>query len=202
MTIWEGNEPPATPLDTFYADPERTTWRPFGAAPVLFVQAVWGAVLRHRWDLIFADQVGVASTLYPLRRAGLCSYVVSCNGLELSPTLLGLRRRLGLFGAHRCLAISPTTRDKLLAMFPRLSVVVYQLRLDPKLPELAPHPAGARGVRRPPDGCRPHPGHRPHDAVAQALGAGDRASGRRTVGPRHTPTRERWHVWRKDGPDS
>ncbi len=138
LTILALNEPSATPLDAFYADPARTTWRPFGAAAGPFARAVWGAVLRQRWDIIFADHVGVASVLYPFARVGLCRYVVSCNGLELSPKLLGLRRRLALFGAHRRLAISPTTRDALQAWFPRLPVVVYELGLDPKLPLTMP----------------------------------------------------------------
>lgn len=138
LTVLALNEPVGTPLDAFYADPARTTWRPFGERTGPFVRAVWWAVTRRRWDLVFADQVGVASALYPLARIGLCRYALSCNGLELSPALLGYRRRLALFGAERRLAISATTRDNLRERFPELPVLVYELGLDPKLPLTVP----------------------------------------------------------------
>jgi phosphatidylinositol alpha-1,6-mannosyltransferase len=102
------------------------------------VRTLWREVVGRRWDLVFADQVGVASALYPLARIGLCRYALSCNGLELSPELLGRRRRLALFGAERRLAISPATRDNLRARFPELPVLIYELALDPKLPLTLP----------------------------------------------------------------
>ena len=133
LTVLALNEPASTPLDPFYLDPERTIWRPFGKRLGAFVKAVWYEVLARRWDLIFTDQVGVASVLYPLSRLGLCRYSVSCNGMELSPSLLSWRRRLALFAAELRIAISPTTRDALRARFPGLPVTVCELALDPKL---------------------------------------------------------------------
>ncbi|MBI4634969.1 MAG: glycosyltransferase family 4 protein [Candidatus Rokubacteria bacterium] len=134
VTVLALNEPSLTPLDPFYVDPARTIWRPFGERLGGFVGAAWREVLVRRWDLIFTDQVGVASVLYPLSRLRLCRYSVSCNGLELSSGLLSWRRRLTLFGAERRLAISPTTRAALHARFPGLLVTVCELALDPKLP--------------------------------------------------------------------
>jgi len=134
LTVLALNEPESTPLDPFYAHPQRTAWRPFGERRGPFILSAWREALRRRWDLIFSDQVGVASVLYPLARLGLCRYTVSCNGLELLPALLSFRRRLALFAAERRLAISPTTRDSLLSRFPGLEVRVYELGLDPKLP--------------------------------------------------------------------
>lgn len=133
LTVLALNESPSTPLDNFYADSDRTAWQTFGGRRWEYIIAAWRAVFERRWDLVFADCVGVASALYPLARLGFCQYSVSCNGLELSPTLLSYRRRLALFAAERRLAISQTTRDNLLSRYPRLAVRVYELGLDPKL---------------------------------------------------------------------
>ena len=115
-----------------------------------FAWQLWRAVHRHRPDLVFFDQVGLArSARLPL--PGLPPrYAVFCHGIELARAASGPRAR-ALDGAWRLLANSEHTGHLLREDFPAVAdrVRVVPLCIDPRRTEAwerdpAPDPSAGR----------------------------------------------------------
>jgi len=115
-----------------------------------FAWQFWRAVRRHRPDLAFFDQVGLARSVQ-LPLPGLPPrYAVFCHGVELSRADRGSRAR-ALHGAWRLLANSEYTGRLLRENFPTMAdrVRVVPLCIDPRRTaawerDRAPDPAAVR----------------------------------------------------------
>ena len=115
------------------ATPKRGEQQLAGGSQARFAWQFWRALRRHRPDLVFFDQVGLArSAQMPL--PGLPPrYAVFCHGIELARANTGPRAR-ALHGAWRLLANSEYTGDQLRQNFPATAdrVRVVPLCIDPR----------------------------------------------------------------------
>lgn len=96
-----------------------------------FTLAVWWSLLHNSYDYIYVDHVNLASILAPFAWLKRCDYIVWLYGIDVFPPRPTWEGRLGLVGAWKCLAISEFTRQSVAKRFPRLSIRVCDLSLDP-----------------------------------------------------------------------
>lgn len=105
-----------------------------GGNQARFVWQVWRSFLRHRHDLVFFDHAGLArSVLLPLPGLPAPRFAVFVHGVELAEARHGARAR-ALRAAHRVLANSRFTADRLHAQLPTLGdqIRVVPLCIDPE----------------------------------------------------------------------
>jgi phosphatidylinositol alpha-1,6-mannosyltransferase len=98
------------------------------------VWQLWRSYRRHRHDLVFFDQLGLARSVgAPLPGFPPSRYAIFCHGIELDRVGTGPRRKV-LAGAWRLLANSPHTAATLRERFPEVAdrVVVTTLCIDPE----------------------------------------------------------------------
>ena len=105
--------------------------RAFSGNKMIFVFSAWRAILFNKYDLILVDHVNLASSLAPLCWLGLGKYTVWLCGMEVFPPRPDFEGRIGLKYASRRLAISEYTRQNIEARYPKLSIEVCDLALDP-----------------------------------------------------------------------
>jgi phosphatidylinositol alpha-1,6-mannosyltransferase len=108
-----------------------THFQGFEGNKYLFTLAVWRAVLQYSYAYIFVDHINIASILFPFTWLRSTSYIVWLCGIEVFPPRPDLQGKLGLHGARKCLAISEFTYQSVTSRFPKLSVEVCDLSLDP-----------------------------------------------------------------------
>ena len=100
-----------------------------------FVAQLWTALRRHRHDLVFFDQLGLARSIQlPLPGFGNTRYAIFCHGIELARATGGARRR-ALTRAWRLVCNSERTAIRVRACVPEAAsrVRVAPLCIDPAL---------------------------------------------------------------------
>jgi phosphatidylinositol alpha-1,6-mannosyltransferase len=98
------------------------------------VWQLWRSFLRHRQDLVFFDQLGLArSVLFRLPPFPPPRYAVFLHGIELDRATSGQRRKV-LAGAWRLFANSQFTAERTRKNFPEVADRVHLTRLciDPR----------------------------------------------------------------------
>lgn len=103
----------------------------FAGNKYLFTLAVWQTILKSTYDFVFVDHVNLASILAPLIWMKRHQYIVWLFGVEVFPPRPDWEGWLGLHLATKRLAISEFTKQSVIHRFPKLSVEVCDLSLDP-----------------------------------------------------------------------
>jgi glycosyltransferase involved in cell wall biosynthesis len=104
-----------------------------GSMPRMVWQ-LWRSFLKHRQDVVFFDQLGLArSVLFRLPPFPPPRYAVFLHGIELDRAIAGQRRKV-LAGAWRLFANSQFTAERTRKNFPELADRVHLTRLciDPR----------------------------------------------------------------------
>lgn len=113
----------------------------FSKSKLRFIVAVWQALLKRRYTLVFCDHVNLAVILLPLRLFTKCPIIIRLNGIEVIAPNLTLEGKLGLCAATHLTAISEFTRAQVNERFPRLAVTTIELSLSPSASDLSTLPS-------------------------------------------------------------
>jgi glycosyltransferase involved in cell wall biosynthesis len=118
-------------LDERCLSPEQASIQVFNNSKVNFTLGVWKALATGRYDFVMADLINLAAMLAPLKLVNQCRYIVWLYGIDVFPPMPDFEGSVGMKHAWKRLAISSYTREQVVNRFPKLSVDLCDLALDP-----------------------------------------------------------------------